>query len=435
MTIRRRIVAGVGANAYGQIITIGIQLLALPVFLHYWDARRYGAWLMLSAVPSYFSLADVGMVTTTGNKMTMEIGRGNFYSANRTFQSALVFMVCACAAVFAVTVLVLAFVHLPAVANAEYRLTLGLLITAALLALFNGLAEAVFRATGRYGIGTMAGQSIRLLEWLGGMLGLYLSHGFVAVSLGMLMARGLGVCAMIGYAAISTRQIRWGVNAATYSEMRAMVRPAAMFMMFPIVNALSFQGFTLLVGGLFGAINVAVFNTYRTLARVTVQATSTLSNAAAPEMSRLYGGSNRESLAILFRRANLISGLLAVGLPLGIGLVGHRLIVIWTHSRIPYYPSLLWPMLVYAGLSSSWHVSRILLLSTNKHSRIAVISFLVAVIGLGMGWLAGEFISLDGVVWVLVVGEFVMVVSANRLATQVLRSKPLGPHELQNATV
>jgi hypothetical protein len=52
-----------------------------------------------------------------------------------------------------------------------------------------------------------------------------------------------------------------------------------------------------------------------------------------------------------------------------------------------------------------------------------------------MGWLAGEFISLDGVVWVLVVGEFVMVVSANRLATQVLRSKPLGPHELQNATV
>jgi O-antigen/teichoic acid export membrane protein len=208
-----------------------------------------------------------------------------------------------------------------------------------------------------------------------------------------------------------------------------------MFMMFPIVNALSFQGFTLLVGGLFGAINVAVFNTYRTLARVTVQATSTLSNAAAPEMSRLYGGSNRESLAILFRRANLISGLLAVGLPLGIGLVGHRLIVIWTHSRIPYYPSLLWPMLVYAGLSSSWHVSRILLLSTNKHSRIAVISFLVAVIGLGMGWLAGEFISLDGVVWVLVVGEFVMVVSANRLATQVLRSKPLGPHELQNATV
>jgi O-antigen/teichoic acid export membrane protein len=189
MTIRRRIVAGVGANAYGQIITIGIQLLALPVFLHYWDARRYGAWLMLSAVPSYFSLADVGMVTTTGNKMTMEIGRGNFYSANRTFQSALVFMVCACAAVFAVTVLVLAFVHLPAVANAEYRLTLGLLITAALLALFNGLAEAVFRATGRYGIGTMAGQSIRLLEWLGGMLGLYLSHGFVAVSLGMLMQR------------------------------------------------------------------------------------------------------------------------------------------------------------------------------------------------------------------------------------------------------
>ena len=46
---------------------------------------------MLSAVPTYLLMADVGMVATAGNRMTMEMARGRAEHANRIFHSATVF--------------------------------------------------------------------------------------------------------------------------------------------------------------------------------------------------------------------------------------------------------------------------------------------------------------------------------------------------------
>src|ERR1700730_1808923 len=124
MSIRRRIASGMGANALGQVITIGTQLAALPIYLHFWDTTRYGIWLMLSAVPSYFSMADVGMVSAAGNKMTMELGSGDSQAANRTFQSALVFMLGSCGGLSVISLLALAFVSVPGLDSGVYRLTL-----------------------------------------------------------------------------------------------------------------------------------------------------------------------------------------------------------------------------------------------------------------------------------------------------------------------
>jgi len=73
--MKRRIIAGMGANSFGMAITIGIQLISLPLFLHYWNTSTYGVWLMLSAIPAYLSMADVGMVTAAGNRMNMAADR------------------------------------------------------------------------------------------------------------------------------------------------------------------------------------------------------------------------------------------------------------------------------------------------------------------------------------------------------------------------
>ena len=84
----RRIISGFGSNLFGQLVTILIQILSLPIFLYYWDMSTYGSWLVLSALPSFLSMADVGMVQAAGNKMTMAMGRGEVAEANRIFQSA-----------------------------------------------------------------------------------------------------------------------------------------------------------------------------------------------------------------------------------------------------------------------------------------------------------------------------------------------------------
>jgi O-antigen/teichoic acid export membrane protein len=397
-----------------------VQLLALPIYLRYWDVARYGTWLMLSAVPAYFTMADVGMLTAAGNKMTMDIGRGDLHHANRTFQSAFVFMLITCLFFLMLTIGLLSFVNFPLLDHGEYKVTLGLLISVVLLAFFNGLAEAVFRSTGRYGLGTTLGNTIRLAELSGGMIGLW-SHGsFVAVALGMLLARATGVFLCISYAIYSTRQIHWGMKLASVAEVRAMIKPAAMFMVFPVVNALSFQGFTLLVGGIFGTVSAAIFNTYRTMARVSFQATSTLSTAVGPEMSRLYGASNMASLRTLFVRSNRISALIAFGVPVTIALFAPKLLAAWTHGRIPYQPSLLFAMLLYAAVSSLWHVPRVLLISINRHIRMAAFLIVLTLGTLLVGWVVGENFSVAAVVWVLIVSELIMAIITNTWARRIV---------------
>ncbi len=412
-----------------------MQLLALPIYLRYWDLARYGTWLMLSAVPAYFTMADVGMLTAAGNKMTMEIGRGDLENANRTFQSAFVFMLSTCLAFLALTIGVLSFVNFPILDHSEYKVTLGLLISVVLLAFFNGLAEAVFRSTGRYGLGTTLGNTIRLAELTGGMIGLWWNGSFVAVALGMLFARATGMLLCIYYAIHSTKQIHWGTKLASIAEVRSMIKPAAMFMVFPMVNALSFQGFTLLVGGIFGTVTAAIFNTYRTMARVSFQATSTLSTAIAPEMSRLYGSAKMESLRRLFIRSNRISVLIAFGVPVAIALFAPKLLAAWTHGRIPYKPALLFAMLLYAAVSSLWHIPRMLLISINRHMRMAAFLVLLTVATLLVGWAVGESSSVVAVVWVLIVSELIMAVISNTWARRIVSETHENAQTIQKESV
>lgn len=423
MSMKRRIAGGMGANAFGQAITIGVQLLSLPLYLRHWDLARYGTWLMLSAVPSYFSMADIGMVTAAGNKMTMDVGRGDLLSANRTFHSALVFMLATCSIIFVCTWLLLPLLNFEKFGGSESRHTVGLLISAVLLAFFNGLTEAMFRATGRYGLGTALGNATRLTEWTGGLIGLWIDGSFSSVALGMLIARAIGLSSTVAYSAATTQSIKWGFQHASAAEIRVMAKPAAMSMVFPLSSALSLQGFTLLVGGLFGPAVTAAFNTYRTLARVTVQATSMLSLAVGPEISRLYGASNREALKRLFERADGISAALAPTLPLVVGLVSPLLLSVWTHDRIAYSRMVLWPMLAYASLSSLWHVPRVFLLSINRHSTLAAYSLLVAALSLFAAWGVGKAFSLTAIVLVLVFSELVMVIIARTLSKQVLKER------------
>jgi O-antigen/teichoic acid export membrane protein len=411
-SLRQRVLAGSGANAFGQAITIGIQLFSLPFFLHYWNASTYGAWLILSAIPSYLSMADVGMVTTAGNKMTIAMGQRDHMQANRVFQSALLFMLIVCGLISVLAIPAALWIPLPGItATSDERIAVAILSTGVLVALFGGLADTIFKATGRYPLGTLLGNLVRLAEWGGAMLGLVLVGSFSAVAIGGLLARTLGLILVTTAAASGKHEIHWSMRDAKMEEVRAMIKPAFSFMLFPLASALSFQGITLLVGQTLGPSSVAVFNTYRTLARVEVQATSIFSHALWPEFSRLYGEGGTAAVLPLYRRAVWLGIALSLLLSLALYIVAPLLLKLWTNGAIGFEPLFMVVMLVYAAVGSSAHVPRIFLLATNKHSRLALWFLVLAIaslglaagigrnwgtVGFGMAMLISEF----GVLWV-----------------------------------
>ncbi|PZP34338.1 MAG: hypothetical protein DI603_05095 [Roseateles depolymerans] len=420
MSMRARVLRAVGAHSFGMALTIAIQLLSLPLFLSLWDARTYGIWLMLSAVPSYLAMSDVGMVTVAGNRMMMALGRGDACEANRVFQSAQVFMAGTClVACLAVTLLVW-WLPMPSGQVADGRAAVLMLSLAVLMALFGGLSEQVYRATSRSASAALAGNLCRLVEWLGSIGGLLLGGSFAAVALGALLGRAGGVLYTMHHCRSGSQGLCWGWRAADRDEIRAMVGPAFALMSFPVVNALSFQGVTLVVGATLGAATVAMFNAYRTLARTAVQASGVLSFSVWPEFSRLSGQGDQAGLRRLFLRTLALTTAVSLVISAALYLLAPALLRLWSHGRIAFDQAAMALMLIYAAIGGIWHAPRVLLQATNAHAGLAAWSLPVAVALVLLSFVLGRGWGVDGVSLAMLFTEALLAALAFVFARRLL---------------
>jgi O-antigen/teichoic acid export membrane protein len=262
----------------------------------------------------------------------------------------------------------------------------------------------------------MLNNVVRLGEWLGFMVGLAAVGSFAAVALTGLTVRVVGTSICMTLAVFRQHGLSWGFRAADGSEVRSMLRPAVSFMAFPVANALSFQGITLLVGAMFGPVAVALFNTYRTLARVAVQVTAIFSHALWPEFSRLFGQNTKHALSDLFKRSYVLSATQALLLSVVLYLLSPWLLQIWTRGAIEHVPTLMALMMIYAAVGGIVHVPRVLLMATNQHAGIASWSIIVSVLSIGLAWMIGTVLELNGISAAMLASEFLMAVVCSWLA-------------------
>lgn len=427
--LRQRVVAGMGANSVGMAITIGTQLASLPLFLAVWDTRTYGVWLMISALPAYLSMADVGMVTAAGNRMTMAMGAGHSALANRVFQSAQGFVLGVCGLLALLVLPGVWWSAWPADASTDQRLALMALVAGVLVSFVGGLSEQLFKATHRYALGTLLGNATRLAEWAGWMLGLLLSGSFMAVALGGLLCRVAGTLLSMHIAGRGAHGLAWGLAHAAPGELRHMVRPAAAFMAFPLANALSLQGVTLLIGAVLGPVAVAVLNTYRTLARTAVQATAIMSHALWPEFARLFGQGALASLRQLAWRSAGWGVAQSLLLSAALFALAPGLLRAWTHGEIGFDPWVFGLLMAYAAVAGLCHVPRVLLMSINRHGPLALWSLLVSALCVAMVWLASEPMGLLGAAAAMLTSEALLTVICLWLAWGAIDAPAHVPHD------
>jgi O-antigen/teichoic acid export membrane protein len=235
----------------------------------------------------------------------------------------------------------------------------------------------------------------------------------------------IGTLVAVAWSGWRSQGISWGIRHARTREIRAMIGPSVSFMAFPLANALSLQGVTLLVGHLFGPTLVAVFSTYRTVARVAVQLTSMFSLALWPEFSRLFGQGAAAAVRPLYRRAELLGAGIAVALSLVLYATGPWLLRIWTHGVIRFEPALMGLLLAYAAVGGLWHVPRTLLMATNQHIELARWNLAGGVAVLVLALLGGHQLGLQGIGLSMLVTEIAMATICVRLVHQLLGATPV----------
>jgi O-antigen/teichoic acid export membrane protein len=296
--VRQRFIHGLGATALGPIVTILVQVIGVPIFLHAWGLKLYGEWLVLSAIPSYLAFSDVGFGNVAANDMTMRVASGDRHGALETFQSTWLFIS------FTSLTVLLGFyagawflpigrwLNLNSITPTETRTILILLCTYAILCLQGDLLTSGFRCEGNYALGMLIKNTVRLTESLT-VIGMVAFRANPMEAAAAYMAIRLVGTPIMGWIMVhKSPWLRFGFSHATLKCTKALAVPAIAYVAFPAGSLLSIQGMVLVIAAVLGPIAVATFSTMRTLTRFGFQIMEAVKNSVWPELSAAYGEQN-----------------------------------------------------------------------------------------------------------------------------------------------
>jgi O-antigen/teichoic acid export membrane protein len=392
-SLKRRLIAGFGANTFSRLSTTLAQIFSVPVFLSHWGVHLYGEWILLNTIPSYLGLSDVGFGSVAGNEMTMLAAQQDFEQALVVFQSVWVLTTVITSALgLLLTALIWVlpvgrWLHMHAISPPDARLIILLLGLAVLLGMQETLFQAAFRCVGKYPLGTMAKSLVVLAAFLSTMIGVGLHLSPVPVTVLYVAVNAVGVFALWLLLRREVPWIRFGVRHAQWAVIRRLTAPALSFMSLPLVNALNLQGILVVIGYVMGPIAVVTFNTARTISRSAAQAMNLIGNSIWPEMSAAFGVGAMDMARKLHRRACQISILLCLSITLGVAFLGDWIWKIWTVGKVPTDPVLLYLMLLQMLVSAFWSTSSVVPMATNQHQRMARAMLTATCLALALAWL------------------------------------------------
>jgi O-antigen/teichoic acid export membrane protein len=388
--LQQRLVRGFGATALSPVVTAIIQLGSVPLLLHVWGAARYGDWLLLSAIPSYLALSDLGFGNASGSEMSMRVAANDRKGALETFQSSWVL-------VTSVSILVLLLVScvvwwipwqsalkLSSTNSAGAAVIVLVLSAYVVVAQQNSIIESGYRCDGHFATGQLWVAIQRLVETAAATGVAMLNGSLLLVALTYLGVRCIGT---LLYGLLLRRLSPWirpGIQHARIETIKQLAGPAFGFMAFPVGYATSLQGFTILIGFLLGPLAVVAFSTLRTLSRLTTQLIGVIKSGLWPELSRAFGQGDISLARRLHRRACQASigfSILATSLLWILGPFAYRM---WIGHRVDFNATCFHVLLLATITNSLWDMSAIIPISTNGHVRIALAFMGTSALSLGI---------------------------------------------------
>ena len=375
--VRSRILRGIGAGSLGPVITAAFQIVSVPLFLYFWGPQLYGEWLILSAIPTYLRLSDIGLGDVSGSEMTMRVAAGDRRAALEVFQTTWVLTTCVSVMLgvaIGASVWFLPlnqWLHLTHLSHTQATATLLLFSVYVLVGMQGGPLLGGFMSEENLPTGLMWLNWIRLGEYAAATLTVCVGGGPAWVACAYLLSRTAGI---VTFRVILKRSTPWlvcGMRFASVSCIRRLLRPAIAYTAFPAGNALSFQGMVILIGRLLGPTPVVVFSTLRTLSRVALQIMNVVKLSVWPEVSAAFGTRNYRLLRSFHQYACQASLVICGCTVPGLFLLGPMLFHYWTQGRVQFDPTTFHLLLLVVLSNSLWDTSSVVTMASNRHARIA----------------------------------------------------------------
>jgi O-antigen/teichoic acid export membrane protein len=411
---KRRLFFGFISNSAGRLFSTLIQLVQVPVFLHYWSVPLYGEWMIINSLPAYLSFSNLGFGSVAGNEMTMLVARDDRTSALRIFQSCwwLISIICT----VAIILLSGSLYYLPAslfpklasISDSDAKWIVFYLGISVLLGQLEQLLQSAYRSIGRYPYGSFLKNTITLIAASSMIATVALGRGPRVTALVFALVNVAGTIFLCFMVHRDIPWIEYGWQHASFDEIRKLARPAIAFMGFPLGNALNLQGTLLAVGYALGPTAVVIFGTARTVSRVALQMVQMVNGTFEPEMSIAYGAGNYDLVRALLRRACQLALLVAVTVVIIMLSLGPWFLTHWTGGHVPPSRPLLSILLLVVVSYALWSTSSTLITSTNQHQRLATYYILGTALSCILCFFLARIYGLYGAAASLLISELVM---------------------------
>lgn len=427
VALKKVLAKNIASNAYGQAITIIVQVISVPLFLAYWGADKYGEWLILTAIPVYLAFGDLGFSAVAANEMAMLTAKNDVQGARNMYIATLTLMSLICVFLLLVTFALASTINVAALLKIEAepsdQVTIAVLLLAlgVLITLLNGVQSAICRAIHGYATPTIINNSSRVLEFVLIWVLLVEGFGYVMLAGGMLVSKTLTIF-LITYKNYSAQiSVKPQIELRKVPTIRPLLVPSIAFLAFPIGLALSIQGVTILVGTVLGPASVVALNTVRTITRLVTQIVTSLNQSVWPEMSTAMGKGEVSQIRKLYKFA--LKGSAGIVVLAGGGLLvwGDQLLLWWTNQAVPLSIGLLPTMLAAVAINASWQPSWVYLMATNKHTSLGVYFFICSLGSLPLAALLATHYGIVGVGFALIIVEVPLAIVAHVKAVKQMR--------------
>jgi len=414
-SVASRLLRGVSATAVGPLVTAIIQLGPIPLLLHSWGAAKYGDWLLLSAVPSYLTVTNLGFGDASGSDMTLRVAAGDREGALETFQSSWALLT-----IISVAILIIASIAvwwipwhewMNLASLSDHKAAAVILVLAAYIVISQqgGVLESGYRCDGNFALGTLYATVLRLVETLFGLAVGIVTGSLLHAAETYLAVRSVGTLA---YALLLRRKSPWielRFTRASLPRIRALSAPAFGFIALPLGYAISLQGTNLMIGVIKGPIAVAAFSTLRTMTRLNFQLVTVIAWAIWPELSAAFGAGNISLARKLHRHGYQAGLLLSVFTGASLWLLGPFIYHIWIRNAVSFDRACFHVLLIVTFANALWFISSVVSMSSNAHHRLTLIFVVASAGSLVLAAVLTRRFGLAGAAMALLVTDILMI--------------------------
>jgi O-antigen/teichoic acid export membrane protein len=415
MSHKIKILKGSASNLVRVALSMLLGFVLPRLLVHRLSPAEYSAWVLILQSGAYISLLDLGLQTAVGKLVAEYDAVGDRFACSRTLSSS-VSILCASAAVGAVTVAIVAwqvprlFQQMPAELIGDVRVGVLVLGMSAILSLPFGAFLAAFTGLQSYGFPTALATSSRILT-TAGLATLLLLHGTL-IQMVWLMALfniATAIAQFLGWRRYAKEFVGFSFRLVNQESVRRLFKYGSALTIWTVAS-LFVSGLDMVIVGHYDFGNTGYYGIAASASNFMLLVVSSLFSPLLPAVSSLQSGRTPDQIGGIVIKATRYCVLLLclIGLPLLIG--PYTLLKVWVGHDYATRSALFLQVLVLGNvIRQVANPYAIVLLATGQQHLATAAAVAEALVNLSLSIYLVQRFGAVGVAIGTLVGAFVSV--------------------------